>query len=96
MEPIQGTKGLILPDIAALTSPVLRVFDKVADRQPDVAFDRGEHADHPAPPADLHVQPLLPVGRRDPLLIDFQEVIERKRVLEAFFQEAGRVRESLP
>jgi hypothetical protein len=57
MEPIQGTKGLVLPDIAALTSPVLRVFDKVADRKPEITLDRGEHAHHPASAADLHVQP---------------------------------------
>ena len=96
MEPIQGTKGLVLPDIAAFTPPVLRVFDKVADRKPEITLDRGEHAHHPAPPADLHVQPLLPVGRRDPLLIDLREVMERERVLEALFQAMDRVGESLP
>ena len=96
MEPIQGTKGLVLPDIATLTPPVLRVFDKVADRKPEIALDRGEHTHHPASAADLHVQPLLPIGRGDPLLVDFREVIERERVLEALFQAAHGLWESLP
>ena len=96
MEPVQGPEGLVLPDIAAFTPPVLRVFDEIADRQPDIGFDGRERAHHPAPPANLHVQPLLSVGRGDPLLIDLREVIERERVLEALFQATDRVGESLP
>ena len=95
MEPVQGSKDLVLPDVAAFTRPVLRVFDEIADRQPDVALDRGEDADHPAPPADLHVQPLLAVGRGDPLLVDLREVVERERVLEALFQAADGLGEPL-
>ena len=51
---------------------------------------------HPAPPANLHVQPLLPVGRRDSLLVDLREVIERERVLEALFEAADRLGKALP
>jgi hypothetical protein len=96
MEPVQRSEDFVLPDVAPLILPVLRVLDEIADRQPDIAFDRGEHSDHPASPADLHVQPLLPVGRGDAFLIDLREVIERERVLEALFQAADRVGESLP
>jgi hypothetical protein len=92
MEPVQGPEGFVLPDIAAFTPPVLRVFDEIADRQPDIGFDGREHAHHPASAADLHVQPLLPVGRGDPLLVDLREVIERERVLEALFQATDLVR----
>jgi hypothetical protein len=60
MEPVQESEHLVLPDLGSFTRPVLRVFDEVADRQPDAAFDRGEDADHAAPPADLHVQPPRP------------------------------------
>ena len=95
MEPVQRPEDLVLTDIAAFTRPVLRVFDEKADRRPDVAFDRGEHSHHPASAADLHVQPLLPVGRGDPLLVDLRKVIERERVLEALFQAADRLGESL-
>ena len=63
MEPVQGPERLVLPDVTAFIRPVLGVFDEIADRQPDVALDRGEDPDHPAPPADLHVQPLLAGGR---------------------------------
>ena len=69
MEPVQRSEDFVLPDVAPLVLPILRVLDEIADRQSEVARDRGEHADHPAPPADLHVQPLLTVGRRDPLLV---------------------------
>ena len=72
MEPIQGPQGLILSDMAAFTPLVLRVFDEIADRQPDIGFDGREDAHHPAPPANLHVQPLLPVGRGDAFLVDLR------------------------
>jgi len=62
MEPVQGAKGLVLPDVAAFTRPVLPVFDEIADHQPDEALDRGEDSHDPASPADLHVQALLAVG----------------------------------
>ena len=95
MEPVQGVKELVLADVAAFTRPVLGVFDEIADRQPDVALDRGEDADHPAPPANLHVQPLMAVGRGDPLLVDLREVKERQRVFEAFFQTTDGLGEPL-
>ncbi len=47
-EPVQGSEHLVLPDITAFIRPVLSVLDEVADRQPDVALDRGEDADDPA------------------------------------------------
>ena len=75
MESVQGSENLVLPDIAAFTPPVLRVFDEIADRQPEIALNRGEHTYYPASAADLHVQPLLPIGRRDPLLIDLRECL---------------------
>jgi hypothetical protein len=96
MEPVQGPEDLVLPDVAPLVLPVLRVFDKITYRQSKVARDRREHPDHPAPPTDLEVQPLLAIGRRDPFLVDLREVIERKRVLEALFQATDRIVESLP
>ncbi len=96
MEPVQRSEDFVLSDVAPLVLPVLRVLDEIADRQSEVARDRGEHSDHPAPPADLHVQPLLPVGRGDPLLVDLREVIERERVLEPLFQTARGLGESLP
>jgi hypothetical protein len=79
MNPVQGPKILVLPELGPLTPPVLRVFGQIADRQPDNGLDQWERSTHPAPPADLHVQPLLPVGREDFLLIDPREVIERER-----------------
>lgn len=88
MEPVQRSKGLIFPDVNAFTRPVLRVLDEVADRLPDVALDRGEDADHSAPPADLHVQPFLAVGGGDPLLVNLREVVEGERVHEALLQAA--------
>jgi len=96
MEPVQRSEDFVLPDVASLVLPVLRVLDEIADRRSEVARDRGEHADHPASPADLHVQPLLPVGRGDAFLVDLRKVIERERVLEPLFQAADRVWESLP
>ena len=96
MEPVQRSEDFVVPDVAPLVLPVLRVLDEIADGQSEVARDRGEHADHPAPPADLHVQPLLPVGRGDAFLVDFWEVIERERVLEPLFQTARGLGESLP
>jgi hypothetical protein len=95
VKPVQRTKDLVLPNIAPLTRPVLGVLDEIADRQPDVRFNRREHADHPAASADLHVQPLLAVGRGDPLLIDLGEVIERERVLQPFFQATDGLGETL-
>lgn len=70
MEPIRGPEDLVLPDIAPPILPVLRVFDEIADGQPDVAFNRGERPEHPTPAEDLHVQWFLPIGRGDPFLID--------------------------
>ena len=96
IKPVQGSKDLVLPDVATFAPPVLRVFDEIADRQADIRFDRREHAHNPAPPADLHVQPLLAVGRGDPLLVDLGEVVERERVLEALFQAADRIGEPFP
>jgi hypothetical protein len=96
MEPVQGSTDLILPDMAPFILPVLRVFDEIADRQSDVALDRGEHSDHPTLPPDLQVQTFLPVGRGDPILVDLREVMEREQVLEALFQAANRLGEALP
>lgn len=71
MKPVQGPEDFVLPDVAAFAPPVLRVFDEVADRQSDIGFERGEHADHATTATDLHVQPLLAVGRGNPLLDTF-------------------------
>ncbi len=95
MKPIQGSEGLVLSDIAAFGLPVFRVLDQITDRQPQIALNRGEHPDHPAPPPDLHVQPFLPVGRGDPLLINLGEVVEREGVIETLFQAANRLGEPL-
>ena len=95
MKPVQGPKDLVLPDITAFTRPVFRVLDEVTDRQPDAALDRRGHPNHPAPPADLPVQPLLAVGRGDALLIDLGEVVERERVLEPLFETADGLGEAL-
>jgi hypothetical protein len=43
MEPVQRTKGFVLPDVTAYADPVLRVFDEIAGRQPHVAFWGGPH-----------------------------------------------------
>jgi hypothetical protein len=59
MKPVQGSRDLVLPDVTEFARPVLRVFDEIADRQPDVAFDRGEDPHDPASTADLHAQPFL-------------------------------------
>ena len=96
IEPVQEPDNFILSDITALSLPALRLFDEMADCQMDLVFDRGEHPDHPAPSANLHVQPLFAVGRGDPIIIDFREVIEGERVGEALLPEANRLGESLP
>jgi len=57
MEPVQGAKDLVLPDIAPFVSPVFAVFDEIADHQSEVARNRGEHADDPVPPTDLQDVP---------------------------------------
>jgi hypothetical protein len=72
------------------------MFDEIADRQLEEAWDQGEHSDHSGPPADFEVQPFLPVGRRDPFLVDLREVVEGERVLETLFQAADRIGEALP
>ena len=95
MKPVQGPEHLVLPDIAAFARPVLRVFDEIAEGQPDIAFDRREHTDHPAAASDLHIQPLLTVGRGDQILVDLGEVVERERVFEALFEAADRLGEAL-
>jgi hypothetical protein len=41
MEPVQRTNDLVLPDITAFVRPVLRLFDEITHRQPDVTFDGG-------------------------------------------------------
>jgi hypothetical protein len=95
VKPAQASQDLVVPDIAPFVCPVLSIFHKIADREPDIGFDRGEHADDAAAPADLHVQPLLAVGRGDPLLVDLGEVVERERVLEPLFQATDRLGEPL-
>lgn len=79
----------------AFAVPVLGVFDEVEDGQSDLALDRREDAHYPAPRADLSVQPLLAVGRGDPLLVDLWEVAEQERVHEVLFQATDGRGESL-
>ena len=96
MEPVQGSEHIVFPYVAAFGFPVFRVLDEPTDGQPDVALDLGKHPDHPAPAADLQVQPLQPVGRGDSLLIDRREVTKRERALEALFQAADPLGETVP
>jgi hypothetical protein len=95
MKPVQGPEDLILPNVAPLAHPVLRVLEKIADNQAEIRFDRREHTHHPAPPADLQVQTLLPVGRGDLLPVDLGKVMERERVLESLLKTADSFGESL-
>jgi hypothetical protein len=96
MELIKRPEDLVLADVAEVASPILRVFDEITDRQADIGFDLRKDAHNPDPPADLHIQPLLAVGRGDPLLVDFGEVVKRERVLKALFQASDRLGEPLP
>ncbi len=79
MKPIKSFMKLVLPGIAMSGSPVLRVFDEIADRQPDMGFDSRENTDDWLL---LRISIFIRsrVGRRDPLLIDLRKVI----VIESF------------
>jgi hypothetical protein len=81
MESVQGPERLVFPDLTALARPALRVFDEIANRQPNIALDRREDVHDPAPPTEFHVQPLLAVGRGDTLLVDLGGVAKPERVL---------------
>ena len=95
MKLFQGSDDFVLPDITSFAAPVLRILDQVADRQPHIGFDRWEHPDHPASPADLHVQPLLSVRRGDSLLVDLGKIEKRERVVQSLFQTPDRLGKAL-
>jgi hypothetical protein len=48
MKPVQGAIEIVLPNVAAFGSPFFRVLDEITDRQPEIALDRGEDANHSA------------------------------------------------